>query len=865
MAFAPSAEQQAALDKLLSDQQTPGTPDYHRWLTPEQFADRFGLSPADLGTVRAWLENQGLTVESVARSRSWISFSGTAGQVETAFQTEIHRYLENGETHFANSTPPSIPGGFTAVVRSIRGLNDFRLRPFNHILRPANGGAAKPDYSTTRGSHYLAPADLATIYNFAPLYNAGIDGTGQSIVIAGQTNIQLSDVEQFRSKYGLPASDPKIILVPGSRNPGIVTGDVDEAHLDIEWSGAAAPKASIIFVYATDVFVAVQYAIDQNLAPALSTSYGACELSMTASDAASMRVSAQQANAQGITWFAASGDTGAADCAYLDDSTASVDFPGSMPEVTSVGGTEFQEGTGTYWSVTNSATFGSALSYIPETSWNDSTQDGQPSASGGGSSRFFAKPSWQTGPGVPGDNARHVPDVSLNASADHDGYIVYTQGADSIFGGTSVPAPIFAGITALVNQRLVAAGKLSAPGLGNINPTLYAMAQSTTGVFHDIVTGDNIVTVTCPPRSRSCVPGTVGYSAGPGYDLVTGWGSVDAYQLVTQWSGVSTPAPPAATALTLQPSVSLLTAADTVFLTATASSTDGSTPSGSVTFSQASNTLGTASLVGGGGVSTATLSVRGSSLAQGAGTVSATLNGSQTASITVTVGATGSGSGTPSISSALNAGSFQSGAAPGGIVSIFGSQLAQAPDVAAALPLPVVMDGVAATVSGIAAPIWYVSPGQINLQVPYEVPAGPVTLVLNNNGRTTSMTLNVTAAAPGIFTDSGGNVVPSASAARGGALVLYITGAGAVSPAIANGAAPSSAAAVSQLPVPNQATTVTIGGVSAPVSFVGVPSGVVGVVQINVQVPTTVATGQQPVVVNIGGIAGPAATVTITP
>ncbi len=163
---------------------------------------------------------------------------------------------------------------------------------------------------------------------------------------------------------------------------------------------------------------------------------------------------AQQANAQGMTWFAASGDDGAADCDDSQNPGLAVDLPGSVPEVTSVGGTEFVEGTGTYWSLTNNANGASALSYIPETTWNDSVEDGEPSASGGGASVLFSKPSWQTGRGVPSDNARDVPDVSLNASDDHDRYLVYTGGSLQAYGGTSVPAPSFAGLTALLNQKL---------------------------------------------------------------------------------------------------------------------------------------------------------------------------------------------------------------------------------------------------------------------------------------------------------------------------------------------------------------------------------------------------------------------------
>ena len=253
---------------------------------------------------------------------------------------------------------------------------------------------------------------------------------------------------------------------------------------------------------------------------------------------------AQQANAQGITWFAASGDDGAADCDDSQNPGLAVDLPGSVPEVTSVGGTEFVEGTGTYWSATNNANGASALSYIPETTWNDSAEDGEPSASGGGASVLFSKPSWQTGPGVPSDNARDVPDVSLNASDDHDAYMVYTSGSLQLYGGTSVPTPSFAGLTALLNQ------KLGSGGVGNINPKLYSLAQSEPRHLsrrhhrqqyrHGGLSAKS---------SRTARPRPVGYYAGVGYDQATGLGSVDAYKLVMGWNGGSTTPPPAQPAM----------------------------------------------------------------------------------------------------------------------------------------------------------------------------------------------------------------------------------------------------------------------------------------------------------------------------
>ncbi|MEO8597808.1 MAG: protease pro-enzyme activation domain-containing protein [Candidatus Solibacter sp.] len=865
LTFAPSPGQQAELDQLLERQQDPASPDYHRWLTPEEYGARFGLSESDVAAVEAWLQAQGLAVSGLARSRTWVSVSGSAAQVEQAFRTELHHYTVNGEAHFANAVAPSLPLELSGVVRSVRGLNDFRPRPFKHALRARDSiGGFRPNYTSSKGNHYLAPADLATIYNFSPLYSAGIDGSGQRVVIAGQTRINLSDIQHFRSDYNLPASDPQVTLVPGSRDPGISTDDLDEAHLDIEWSGAAAPNVQILYVFAYNVMDAVQYAIDQNLAPVISTSYGSCELVVSTSDAQTMRAWARQANAQGITWFSASGDSGAADCAYLDVSTLSVDFPASIPEVTSIGGTEFQENDGTYWSATNSATSGSALSYIPEVAWNDSVIDGEPSATGGGVSRFFGKPSWQTGDGVPTDLYRHVPDVSMSASARHDGYLVYTQGANYAFGGTSVPTPIYAGVAALMNQYLVARGVQSTPGLGNLNPGLYALAASTPQVFHDIVAGDNIVTVTCPPRGRNCTPGTGGYSAGVGYDQTTGLGSVDVYQLVTRWAGAPVPALNE-TQFTLQTAVPAVRSADTVFLTATATSTSGTTPTGTVTFNQGSNALGSASLVGGAGVATATLAVNGTQLAQSTGKVSATLNGGISASVSVSfVGTGASGTATPSIASITNGASFQPSIAPGAIVSVFGSQLAAATALASTLPLPVTLSGVAATINGIAAPLWYVSAGQINLQVPYQVPAGATaTLVINNNGQTGQATFPVGSVAPGIFTDTASTLVPAGSAARGQTVTLYFTGAGAVKPAVANGDAPAAGTAIAQLPAP-AATSVRVGGVAAQVAFAGNPPGVAGVIQVNFVVPAQAPLGTQTVSVSLGGISSNAAKLTVT-
>ncbi|HEY7389638.1 MAG TPA: protease pro-enzyme activation domain-containing protein [Bryobacteraceae bacterium] len=804
-----SPAQQAALKQLLAEQQDPASPNYHKWLTPQQFADRFGASQDDINKIEQWLQSHNLTLISVAAARNSITVTGTAAEVEKVFGVEIHRYVINGQPHFANATNPSVPAAFRGVIGGIRGLNNFRLRP-QLKSRAIVPRASNPHSTDSQGNHYLTPEDVANIYNLKPLYSGGLNGSGQKIVVVGQTDIRTADIDQFRSTFNLPAINLQQVLVPGSPDPGVIPpcesstpaseecGDLSEADLDLELSGAVAPNATIIYVYADPnttggVETAIEYAIQQNLAPVISMSYGDCEYAYNAAQITSMQSLAQQANAQGITWFAASGDSGAADC-YGDtfpnaDNLISVDMPGSIPEVTAVGGTEFVDGNSN-WNAANDANGGSALGYIPETGWNDSAGDGSPSASGGGASIYFSKPSWQTGTGVPNDGARDVPDIAISASADHDGYIIYssdgcngsrsTNTCKIIVGGTSVGAPQFSGMFTLVNQQLVASGAQSSPGLGNINTELYSLFQSSQGHYHDITTGNNFITITCPRFERGCTSGNIGFSAAPGYDQVTGIGTVDAGDLLAAWKANSS----------------------------------GSGGSGT----------------GGGQNSTAA----------------------------------------PKISAIVNAGSYLQGFAPGELVSVFGSQLAPVDQGASSVPLPKQMQGVTATVNNIPAYLDYVSGSQINLQIPYELtPGSTATLTINNNGSTVSTTFPMTAAAPGIFTDSNGAPVPNTSAAPGQTVTLFITGAGSVTPAINDGVAPPGSAPIGNLPTPTQSVTVTIGGLggvaglTAPTTFVGIPEGLVGVVQINYTIPPNAPLGPQPVVVKVGGVASTAATLTI--
>ncbi len=543
--FGRSAAQQTALSQLLADQQNPSSPRYHKWLTPAQFRDQFGLSNADVAKVSSWLTSQGLTVTQSSLTNTFIVARGTVAQAQKAFAVSIHTVSAGGVQHIANVTEPQLPSAIAGVVAGITGLSDF-LPKSRAVVRTVS----KPEYTSSTGDHYITPGDFNTIYDLKPLLASAINGTGATIAVMGQTAISLSDVAAFRSAAGLAANVPLVSYTPTTL--GISTGDLPEAQLDVEWSGAVAPNATIEFI-AVDAtqggaFTALTNSIANTTTPApiLSISYGLCEPEVDESFVYSYDQYFQQANAQGQTLIAPGGDSGATDCDFNTTIAAdglAVDFPASSPNATGVGGTMFAEGTGTYWSASNGTDMSSALSYIPETVWNETAVAGILSAGGGGRSIFFGKPSWQTGTGVPADSVRDVPDLALSAAANHDGYLICTSGsctsgfADAsgnlaVYGGTSVGAPTFAGMLALVEQKIGKTG-----GLGNINPTLYGLAAtSAASVYHDITTGTNAST--CAVGSPDCPTSTLsqGYTASAGYDLTSGWGSVDGSNLAGLWS-----------------------------------------------------------------------------------------------------------------------------------------------------------------------------------------------------------------------------------------------------------------------------------------------------------------------------------------
>jgi subtilase family serine protease len=685
MYFKPSADQKSELDALVKAQQTPGSASYHKWLTPAEYASRFGLSDNDLAKVKRWLEQQGFSVDRVPNSRNAISFSGTAGQVESAFQTEIHNYKIDNQTHFAVATQISVPSALSDVVQSVRNLDDFRPKP--HVrFRTAKSSKVNPNFTSSQsGDHYLQPGDVSVIYDIKAAYSAGYAGAGQAIAVVGQSEIEVSDIENFQNAAGLTVKDPTVVLVPDSGTAAVSSGDEAESDIDLEYSGGIAKGATIYLVYVGNnsnysVWDSLQYAVDTQIAPIISMSYGACEPDISSSDYSTLEAIMEQGTSQGQSIIVSSGDSGSTAC-YADLTTNStptaeeeelaVNYPASSAYATALGGTEFpsadvSSSNTTYWeSASGSDVITSALSYIPEQVWNDDSatvgsEDGAEyalSSGGGGTSTLTARPSWQSGvTGIPSGNYRLVPDISLDSSPNNAGYL-YCSGDSTatgitgscsdgfrdssdeyltVAGGTSFAAPIFAGMLALINQ------KENSTGQGLINSTLYTLAANSTtyaSAFHDITSGSN----ECTAGSSYCSSAGISeYPATTGYDEASGLGSVDLYNLLTAWPSSSTSSLEATTtSLSAASSTPSSGASDVIAITvAPESSSISTTPTGTLTIA-VDGTTETSSLALSSGKVTYTFS----STTSGAHVISAKYSGdsafaASSGVITVNVGGT---------------------------------------------------------------------------------------------------------------------------------------------------------------------------------------------------------------------------------
>jgi subtilase family serine protease len=526
----PAAGQQAELDSLVETLQEPGSASFHRWLSPAEFGAKFGAGDADVARVTAWLGSHGFSVDEVAAGRRVLTFSGTAAEVEEAFGAPVHRFRVGTAEHIANVRDPEVPAALAGVVAGVVSLHDVRRRAALHVVKKLDSRSFDSRGAwTLYGSHYLYPADLAAIYDAAPLYAEGTEGKGAGIAVAGRSNVLKSDVAAFRAGASLPAKAPSVVLP--AADPGLVTGDQDESTLDVEWAGAMAPAAGVTLVAegstaTTDgIDLASAYIVNHALAPVVSVSYAACEADMGAAELAFYNSLWEQAAAEGMSVFVAAGDAGAAGCdagSATEGTRAAVNGMCSSPYATCVGGTEFDDSAkpAEYWGGTNGKGNGSALGYIPETVWNESGANGGAElwASGGGVSTVYSQPTWQAGAnGMAAANGmRAVPDAALTA-ASHDGYAIIENGTVWIVSGTSAAAPSLASLMALVVE---AQGQAQ----GNANPGLYALAKAAPEAFHATASGNN------------GVPGVEGFAAaGDAYNLATGLGSVDAAQLVAKW------------------------------------------------------------------------------------------------------------------------------------------------------------------------------------------------------------------------------------------------------------------------------------------------------------------------------------------
>jgi hypothetical protein len=579
-----SAAQEADLEQLLQEQQDPSSPQYHQWLTPVEFGQRFGPGTNDMAKITGWLQSQGFTVEPPANGRQFIFFTGSSAQVEAAFQTEMHRYSVNGKKYVANAKPASIPTALAPAVSGVASLNSFTQ------LAPQYHAAATPQIEINNAA-LTGPADLSAIYDAAPLAKANVLGQGQSIALIEQSNIVLQDVTDFRKITGLPAATVNMIV--NGADPGPVYGDESEAIADVEYAGALAPDATlnVVVTGTTDfnqgVDLSTAYAVDNDIAPIAALSYGGCETlndTFASTEVELYKVAWEQGAAEGISEFVAAGDYGGDTCGYLGLSAGyNVNVLGDSPWNVSVGGTEFIMPDANVYFPPPSYT---ASAYVPESTWNDfdNPEDGRPLAGGGGVSINFTKPAWQTGPGVPADGARDVPDVSLVAGDDLAYMVCETDaGGNCAQGdaigliGTSLSNQVWAGIQALVNQQNNEVG-----GAGNPNPTYYRLAAGSSSPFHDITVGNTDVPDNCDVFVPICYPGSgmVGYQTTPGYDLATGLGSVDVNKLVTGWLPATGSG--AATVTLSTGGVTSIVHGDALTATVTVKASGATTPTGDV-------------------------------------------------------------------------------------------------------------------------------------------------------------------------------------------------------------------------------------------------------------------------------------------
>jgi subtilase family serine protease len=671
-----SPEQEAALEEFMAQQVEKASPNYHKWLTPDQLGKQYGPADSDITAIVAWLESHGLHVDPVSPARTNISFSGSVSQIEEALHTAIHAFERNGQQFYANTSEPKIPSALASVVNGFAHLSTYKPRPYNvpglpgmadrqlNRLLPTAGMAVRPELTVgtaPNNSLYVVPGDAATIYDTPNSFNANFSsgtsytGSGVTIGIGGDATIQASTVADYRTRFLGNSTAPIITNV--STDPATSTNDTDEAYLDNEIAGGLAPGATIHFYTAASLDVAIEQALTDNTVDIFSLSFGLCEYMLSTSDNALISSWWQQAASQGIPVLVSTGDSGSAGCDNDNTEVAAahglaVSGWATTPYNIAVGGTDLYgllSGFPQYVSTTNGTNYRSALKYIPESTWNDSTSldttisanvprmnSGKTNivAGGGGASSCstntvnpqkqvtcvsgYPKPTWQHGTGVPNDSVRDIPDISLMAGngVDAAAWLVCTDDTGTVnnttvtancttqsdgnfyfygFGGTSTAAPAFAGILALVQQKV-------GSRLGMAANTLYDLYNSAnaSAIFHDVTVGNN--SVYCTAGTPNCslntagYPFLTGYSTNAGYDLATGLGSVDATQLINYWTSATGSG---SATVTVSPASPTITVVQPLSVPVTVTGGSLGTPTGTVTLTSSGYSSGAQSLASG--------------------------------------------------------------------------------------------------------------------------------------------------------------------------------------------------------------------------------------------------------------------------
>ena len=604
-----SPEQESALQALIASQQDPKSPNYHKWLTPEDFGKRFGVADSDVQTVTGYLSSQGMSVGHIYGGHMAIEVGATAGQIHSSFQTEIHAYSVAGKTFYANNSAPKIPSALRSVVSGFSALNNFRVEGGSGTGTQATFDPAthtlKPLYTATSGGNSVygvSPADLALIYGIPAPTAQGGGGTNVNVGIVGDSDINVNYVMNYRNTFGLGTTKTPVVVVDGN-DPG-VNSDAYIAYKQIELVSAVAPNANIYYYtsattdYGSGIYFALLRAVEDNQVQVLLNGFQECEHAIGIDAMQLINAVAEEAAAQGITFVAAAGNSGAAGCAVPGTSGAAasaayaVNGFATSPYLTAVGGTDFYYplgSIGNYWNTTNNTSYRSVNPGGPFSNYSYTEQVWNDSYSGNGNSNAVTSPSVQLAGGggvstegtivvqtdgstktipqpmpsyqlsnanakaIGGSAARVIPDVSFFAGSgayntegyNNTAYIFCMEASDCLStgtvlftysGGTEASSAVFAGAVALAVQQYNAGSRF---GLGNVNPTLYSqLATAPTITRHDVVQGTNELACS---SGTNCTGGHMtGYAAGAGYDAATGLGSFNITSFVTNYKPSST-------------------------------------------------------------------------------------------------------------------------------------------------------------------------------------------------------------------------------------------------------------------------------------------------------------------------------------